>query len=289
MSEPLIQLTVCSVGTRHVKIWRLEDQNEPPKPTPPQNETNQGLASTGAKTFQGRNCLLGPLLDATFTAIAVLSPSKAIVGSDRGDICLLDDTDGMQRFTKISSIDFAITAMTLGSMTKVHIAGAQGNFRSLNSSDLVVVKSSPSSPAPSNRSSSGPGNSNSTHVVAMAPLGDKLVTVDSRRAIKLLEFESHDTETDNGTVVHRLPAHGDAILGVRSLPNPTTLGASFFTWSADGAVVFWDQDSISKRTFHVELEQIQGYEDNFVNELKVVRSSINVEFLVSGDKYGVLR
>lgn len=90
-------------------------------------------------------------------------------------------------------------------------------------------------------------------------------------------------------MVRDLPAHKDACLGVRSLPPNHDSEAAFFTWSAGGAVLFWNLDGICKAEFQIEVEQPTDADDEVLNELKVVRVSKDGGFFVSGDKYGVLR
>jgi WD40 repeat protein len=66
------------------------------------------------------------------------------------------------------------------------------------------------------------------------------------------------------------------------------MGASYFTWAADGTILFWNVDGTFKDSLHVALEQIEGL-DALPNELRTVHASADASFLVTGDKYGVLR
>lgn len=76
---------VISVGTRHVKVWRLERVTPiSPLKTRLELETNPPASPT-PKTFSGRNCLLGALIDATFSTAVGLSDSKAVVCTIQGD------------------------------------------------------------------------------------------------------------------------------------------------------------------------------------------------------------
>lgn len=91
------------------------------------------------------------------------------------------------------------------------------------------------------------------------------------------------------SLIRELPAHKDACLGVRLLPQNRFSDALFFTWSAGGAVLFWNLDGVTRGEFQVELEQPMESEDDVPNELKVVRVSEQGDLFVTGDKYGVLR
>lgn len=44
-----------------------------------------------------RNGLLGDLLEATSTSVIALSADQAVICSDAGDVCLLEDTEKAQR------------------------------------------------------------------------------------------------------------------------------------------------------------------------------------------------
>jgi len=125
-------------------------------------------------------------------------------------------------------------------------------------------------------------------ISAVACLADYIITVDSQHAIRLLNPCSPDDETIVGDTLHTLPAHGDAVLGVNAgLSQPNVLDASYYTWAADGTIIFWDQGT-SKGSLRVPLEQMEG-PDVVWNELKTAHVSADGSFLVTGDKHGVLR
>lgn len=90
-------------------------------------------------------------------------------------------------------------------------------------------------------------------------------------------------------VIRELSAHKIAVLGVRLLPKGNAFGADFFTWAADGVVMFWNTDGECQKEFQVEVEQPAENDEDVSNELKVVRVSQDGDFFVAGDKYGVLR
>jgi hypothetical protein len=50
------------------------------------------LTGSAYKTLPGRNCILDSLKEANFTSVVTVAPNKAIVATDKGDICLIDDT-----------------------------------------------------------------------------------------------------------------------------------------------------------------------------------------------------
>ncbi|KAF2497980.1 WD domain-containing protein, partial [Lophium mytilinum] len=281
--------SLVTVGTRHVKVWRTEEPVLPSTPSRSrQSDANFMITSAPHKTLPGRNCLLGSLLETTFTSVVAVSPSKAIVCSDKGDICLIDDTEGTQRFSKIADAGFGVTAMAMDSNGRLHLAGSQGGLRTLHINDLLVTQTPPPSPPPRVQSPIIALTSDSAQVEAVTPILDYLVTVDSRHSIRLSRLTNPDDESVLGDVVQKLPAHGEPVLGVRALPLPNLFGSSFFTWSAGGSILFWSREGVCKEDLQVSLEQVDNGDED-LNELRTVSASYGAKYIVSGDKYGVLR
>ena len=255
----------------------------------------------------GRNSLLGALSDSIFTCVARISDNKAIICSEKGDICLLDDSDGNQRLTKVAHAGFGVSCVAVNpDGDYAWVAGKQGNIRcvalesmrariTLKGTRALVLKHliSPATPpdSPSSRSGSPslPFGSRPANVVAMASMAGHLLTVDSSHSIKVVNMTTSDGAPVPHSVMHELPAHRDPVMGVRLLPQPNLFDSWFFTWSSGGSVLFWDMDGCTKGEMSVELEQLVSPEDETSNELKVVQSSPQGDFFVSGDKFGVLR
>ncbi|KAF2190746.1 WD40 repeat-like protein [Zopfia rhizophila CBS 207.26] len=281
--------SLITVGTRHVKVWRIEDPNSPTRPSKlRQSEPSFVLSNGTHKTLPGRNCLLESLLETNFTSVVAVAPSKAIVASDKGDICLIDDTDGAQRFSKVADAGFAVTSMTVDSKGRLHLASSQGGLKTLNVGEIINVLTPPPSPPPRVESPVVTLSTDPIQVEAVTPLIDYLVTIDSQHSIRLSTLCSAEDESLVGNVVQKLPAHGDSVLGVAALGKSNAVDASFFTWSAEGSILFWSQEGICKDSLQVTLEQIEGSEAD-ANELKTVSASVDASYIVTGDKYGVLR
>ncbi|RDI82251.1 hypothetical protein Vi05172_g7952 [Venturia inaequalis] len=275
---------VVTVGTRHVKIWRVEGSSSSTPVKLLASLLTQQTSNSGHNILSGRNCLLGPLLEATFTSIVSISSTKAIVCSEAGDICLLDDSEGRQAFYKLANAGFSVTAISLGVKGTVLLAGKGGVMKSLKIETLLKSKSleiSERSPSVDESCAEPP------FMVALAPLGNHVAAIDTNRFIRLIKPPVPDT-VGSPEVALQLPAHGGPVLGVRPFTEVKKAGANFFTWSADGTILFWDIDGSCKRTIDVELEQPDNYEET-QNELKVVRLCSSGDALVTGDKCGVLR
>ena len=276
------------MGTRHVKVWRIEDLGSISK-APKSRQSDFSFASSSVhKTLPGRNCVLESLLETNFTSVVAVTPSKAIVASDKGHICLLDDSDGTQRFSKVAEAGVAVTSMAVDTKNRIHLAGSQGGLKTLSISDLVEALTPPPSPPPRVESPTITLTTDSSKIEAVGSLVDYLVTIDCQHSIRLSHLCDSDDETLIGSVVQKLPAHGDSVLGVTHLKKLNSAEASFCTWSAGGCVLFWSNEGVCRDSLQVPLEQLSSG-DVDVNELRTVTASSDATVLVSGDKYGVLR
>ena len=269
-------------------MWRIEDSNSTPRQSKVRQSDAASLIGSMHKTLPGRNCLLESLLEANFTSVVAVAPSKAIVASDKGDICLIDDSDGTQRFSKVAEAGVVVTSMAVDGKGRLHLASNHGGLRTLNIRDTITAMAPPPSPPPRVESPTVTLTSTADKIEAVASLVDYIVTIDSNHSIRLSHLCAPEDDALLGEVVQKLPAHGAPVLGVASLGMPNSTDACFYTWSTGGSVLFWSPDGICKETVRVPLEQMDGaYADT--NELRIVSASSDANLLVTGDKYGVLR
>lgn len=270
--------SVITVGLRLVKIWRPHDAS------PGCHDAAEQKAQRTHKPLAGRNVLLGDLLEATFTCAAPLSHDKAIVCTDGGDVCLVDDTEKTARMTKLDKMDFGITAACLDAAGRhLLVTGSDGSMRTLDVAELTARgPPSPTDSAPPSPSKRGP-----CHFVAVGSIGDTAVTVDSQHGIQTRPLPAQPGEISEDQIIQNLPAHSDAVLGVRALSTRADSGAAFLTWSASGTVIFWSGDCEVRALFNVPIDQsVDMY--NIVNELRAV-TSFAAKSAISGDRYGMLR
>lgn len=291
---------LITVGTRHVKVWSLEERSPVQRVSSKPRQSDMFVGSTN-KPLSGRNCVLGDLQDAIFTSVCQVAPNKAIVASERGDLCLIDETDREQTFFRMAHAGFSVSSMAVDGKGRLHLAGSQGGLKTLTVASLTSKVTPP--PSPSTQGSRGDSPSISitdcsNPISAMGCLTDHIVTVDSQRAIRLSHLcatpqdpssaaNSTDDDASIGDVIHTLPAQGDSVLGVRVLARPNSLDGAYYTWAADGTVIFWSQTGSTQRYLQVALEP--SPEADLPNELRTVRASSDASFLVTGDKLGVLR
>jgi WD40 repeat protein len=279
---------LITVGTRHVRIWKVDDPKSSMRISKARASDISFLNGSFHKPLQGRNCVLDSLKEAIFTSVVAVAPNKAIVASDRGDVCLIDDTGSDQRFIKLFDAGFAVSSMAVDGKGRLHIASNQGGLKTVTVREVTENISPPPSPHPRVESPTV-CVTDSNQIGVIACLADHVVTVDSQRAIRLSHLCAVEDDAAVGDVAHMLPAHGDSVLGVSALSaHPNALDASYYTWAADGTVLFWNGDGTFRESIHVALEQLDST-DAMPNELRTVRASADASYLVTGDKYGVIR
>lgn len=276
---------LVTIGTRHVKVWRVEESN----PTTPARQTDalQSLTTPDHKTLLGRNCILGDLLEATFTTIVPLNSSRAIVCSDQGTVCLISDEGGHQRFIKLADVPFPVTAATLMDEQRLFLCGGRGEVKVLK-----IETTRPIPVADKQLHEVGSPNDASSmrtrQIVAFSQLRDLIATLDVCGVIQLMKVTHKDDKRTTWETAYKLPAHGGPVLGVRAIENANGQDASFFTWAGDGTVLFWNSEGHCAKELHIKVEQL-SLEDGLPNELKVAKLVTSKGLLVTGDKYGIMR
>uniref|UniRef100_A0A093V2X6 Mitogen-activated protein kinase-binding protein 1 n=2 Tax=Talaromyces marneffei PM1 TaxID=1077442 RepID=A0A093V2X6_TALMA len=259
--------TLITAGVRHVKVWRLDSRPGSPSKLRPNSDNFSSSFSGNPKALSGRNCLLGSLGEHTFTCIASVSDCEAIICTDSGAVCLLDDSEGNQKLTVVKHVPFGLTSAAVAPESGIVWLGGRGRkslkLRMEDIREWTKVRSpSPTSPV------------------------DTLIP----KAIHICPVDSFGNGDDEDVLRDSLvPAHRDQVLGVGPLKLPNVYKADFFTWSCEGSVNFWDMQGRCRASKKVELEQLAWGEDEVANELKVLRVAEDANAFVSGDRYGVLR
>ena len=283
--------SVISVGTRHVKVWRLEHA-ESISPTKGRADALRGSemppSSPVPKALAGRNCLLGSLMDAVFTTVVAIAHEKAILCTEHGDICLLDDTDQNQRIEKLTHVDFKILCISVHkSRDSIVVAGSEGRFKIMSVHDLEKHKGNITSSEISTASNSRVDDAPRPllDILAVGFLGqDRLLMMDASHTMFVREAQI--LQDNQATILKEIAAHDSPILGVNALQRPNKRDADFLTWSSQGTALFWALDGTCTYRVDIPLSREVSFDDNGPNELKVVRAFLNLEYLVFGDKYG---
>ena len=242
------------------------------------------------KAFAGRNCLLGSLMDATFTSITVISEWKAILCTAQGDICMLDDSHQTQRLERVARVDFGILCVVFDHIYDlVWVGGRQGTMRCMHLNTLIKPTVSSLQPGTITSSSSSSFET-LPDIIAIGFVRGRIITIDSHRVFEIRGLVNSAGVSVIGSASKRLPAHESAVLGVSDLLSKSTVdGPDFLTFSARGSILFWRLDGTCTGSMKIPLDQPIHSEDSDINTVKVVVPLGSDEHLLSGDKMGVLR
>ncbi|KAF9893722.1 hypothetical protein FE257_009891 [Aspergillus nanangensis] len=281
--------SLITAGTRHVKVWRLPESGAgSPSKSRPNGDLAPIAPNITPQALSGRNCLLGSLAENTFTSVASISDQEAVLGTDTGALCLLDDRGCSQKLNFVQDVGFAITSLTVDSDRSHVWIGGRG--QRMQGFSIESLRLSPrSSPSETSRQSSPEQRPKGPALICMGSLTSHLVTVDATKAIHIYPMESLGDDHEQTQVETTMSAHRDAVLGIRSLRTPNEWNANFLTWASKGTVNFWNVDGKCQGSRAVTLEQLAGNDNDLSNELKVLRTTDDLDLFVSGDKFGVLR
>ena len=281
--------SIVSVGVRHVKVWRPEPAFSPsPQKSSHRSDVTDLTVppSPSSKTLAGRNTLLGSLLEATFTCIAVVSNHKAITCTDGGDVMVLDDSGGAQQLHKVTKVDYSVKCLTVDSAREVvWIGGDKGEVQRLPYNALSAVELVEERHEPSNVCASYILPESSVPA-SLGMVRDRLLSIDSQRNIRIYDGLE---EEDRLTVSRSSRAHSSAVLGVNILMTVDCEPTGFISWDTKGLVIFWTLSGNFEAFAEVYLDQLPSNGEIEPNELRVVRPFIGSSFFVSGDRYGTLR
>ncbi|KAJ4424547.1 hypothetical protein N0V82_000871 [Gnomoniopsis sp. IMI 355080] len=271
---------LVTFGTRHVRAWKVVDEAQhPPSPTKPTKGSETNVTSQQQKTLPGRNVLLGSLLDASFTCGLPLDDSHALLCSDGGDICILDNTSGQTKLILLTTMEYGIVCCTRFGPQAL-IGGRNGRVAKLDVQSMV-----------DGASDAIIGDDQSLVVLAaMGFIHDQLVTIDSDRSINIWKAGRRpgaDADTSSRTT---LPGQNEPVLGIQSLTQNHASRAAFFTWSASGKVLLWTLDGYVQEDFQIAVDQVySGNDVEPLNQLCAIRADESGAIFVAGDRVGVLR
>lgn len=271
---------LITFGVRHVKFWKVE---ESPSGSPVKQKFGSESAPTTPQSQQkalpGRNILLGSLIDSTFTCATVVDDGRAILCTENGDVCLLEDDGKQMKLQRVMRLGFPATSITLQDLT-AYVGGKGGQFATLNvtsvvdfRSDCVITKTQ--SP---------------TGLVALGFMSDEsLVTIDVRHSINVWRPQYIPGQSADVAPLIPIPGQGGPITGVQLLSKPNPAGASFMTWSASGRLMHWDLDGQIKSTMNLAFDRTSVNADLDVdNQITAVRSTDSGD-IVYADRLGILR
>ncbi|KAF2860861.1 WD40 repeat-like protein [Piedraia hortae CBS 480.64] len=259
-----INKTILTVGLRFVKVWKPDEGDCRRQDSPrvrPDGPLGNSVLSPRHKVLNGKNCLLGDLIDANFVA-ALPVGNQAILCTESGSICLIDET----RLTIVNEVDFDVSALRLEG-DQVSVCGTQSIYIPLDElkTGITAVKEQK---RVANQQDA---------IVATAGLGATAVEILSNGSLRL---------TSKWTS-HQLPAHKGAINGVLPIDSNELPDAAFLTFSCDGGVCIWDKSGNIVSELSVLIETSPQTFD-LVNELRSVALLTTNAVISCGDRYGAI-
>lgn len=272
--------SLVTVGTRHVKLWRIQDSYE---------DVSQRVWTdpNTAAVLSGRNCVLGELMDQVFTAVAAISYTKAVVCSESGDVCILDDSDSVPTLTRFATTGFTVTTIAVQRQSCVLVAGG-ANIGVMFSFTQILDFPIAETAHPIAHGTSAALVRNDSSVTALGFLENQLVTLDSNRNMNVIQWPTANHPSPDLTECARMSAHSTAVLGVRGLDSVNELRASFLTWSGDGNISFWTVSGDVARRIVFLPDNLDNAREQ-ANQLTTVHTFGNLRSVVAGDRLGFLR
>ncbi|KAK2136530.1 WD40-repeat-containing domain protein, partial [Fusarium oxysporum II5] len=273
--------SLITFGVRHVKMWKPDDGptisptkqkffSEQPASTPPSQ-----------RTLPGRNILLGPLLEDTFTCAAVVKNSSLIICSETGGVCIMAEDDRQMKLQKVLGLDFSISTIAVKDNI-AYVGGRHGHFAVL---DIEAVLDAQPPSACIKETTFCP-----TGQVALGFLANKLVTIDSQQSIDIWSSDHVPGKNTKAVASIPIPGHGQSVTGIQVLERPNDLNASFLTWTVSGNVSFWTLEGQVKASIDVPIGMTEPENElDPVNQLTCARATNDAKLLISADRMGVLR
>lgn len=270
---------LITFGTRHVRAWKVVDEAQrPPSPTKRRIGTDTNPPST-QKSLPGRNVLLGSLLETSFTCGLPIDDSHALLCSDGGDVCLLDNTSGQMKLTQVTVMGYGINCCTRCGPLAL-IGGRNGQVAKLDIEGVMDC-------------ASNAVIADERGLVVLAAMGfvqDQLVTIDSDRSINIWKAEMLPAAYAEASSHTALPGQNEPVLGIQSLTKPQSSGFVFFTWSASGKILLWNLDGLVEESLDIAVDDVYtGNDIEPLNQLCVVKADESGKVFAAGDRVGVLR
>ena len=263
--------SIITVGIRSVKIYRKPTPSTPSTPNRSPTKSKfrlEVISSPGPRVLQGRNAILGSLVEATFTSVCEISDSMAAIGSENGDICILRTLPGTQKLESVIKLTSGVTCLATHNTRGSLVVASRIELSEYRLYDLSRFQFS---------------KLRSVHLqiplLSISPIQEKIMCVDVLRRVNLLDLDREESHVNT-------PSHSSAVLGTEIILEESK-PVGFVTYEANGTVLSWELDGTFKESHVIAL----GNDETLIesNELRVLRLSKDVSFFISGDKRGMLR
>ena len=276
---------LVSYGVRHVKVWRIEKAASPKKTRLGADLAIVPPSSPAPKTFSGRNCILGRLIDATFTSAVAITNQELILATSRGEVCFLDDKTGCQRLECVAQVSFTINCVYHDPGTdNLWVAGGAGGIQSFS---LKRLRSQQPCNDPPDVGGDG---TEKVRFIALGGVCDRLVTMNSEHVIEIKSESNPQDPNASMTTLKILSAHESRVLGVCLLDDWDESDENvFLTYSAQGIGLVWRLDGSCIAKIRVPLDVPISNIGLDENELKVLMTLDTKKLLLAGDKLGIVQ
>lgn len=213
---------------------------------------------------------------------------RAIVCSDEGDVCLLDDTSTTPVFRKIADAGFIVNAATIHDGGWLVVGGAKGQLIAYQLADLLSADQSPDFTSRLVRRDGNPKDG-PAGAVGLVSMGQELILLGSDRFLTVLIPSLEDEATDIFPAASTFCSHSSAVLGVISTSGSSTSGVAFITFSTDGKILMWDLSGRCLSSLQTPLAQNLDFHDGSPNELKAITYLEKAGLIITGERSGVLQ
>ncbi|KAL9596157.1 MAG: hypothetical protein Q9219_005977 [cf. Caloplaca sp. 3 TL-2023] len=284
--------SIVSVGNRNVKIWRTERPSSPSKLRRGLDGVGDGsTASPIPRTFSGRNCLLGTLKDSRFTCVVGISEDRAILGTQDGVVCLLNDANRSQHLYQVSKKNYSITCITLDRSSGIVWLGGSSMGPEALPLDALLTAENLSIPLERQKMNVIKNKFNiegTSNDLALCCADNRLIAANSGCCMRIYDVSPNPGDAPVLTSIQAFPGHDSTIQGVVIMSEINDTQSDFLTYSTNGLVLHWSLAGTCTCRFLVHLNQPLDRSSQDSNELRVVRVAPTITKLLAGDKAGYL-
>ncbi|KIW94304.1 uncharacterized protein Z519_05620 [Cladophialophora bantiana CBS 173.52] len=283
---------VITVGTRCVRLWQIQGaRKQSPARRLRYRPSEAHLSSPGPVPLQSRNVLLGPMVDSTFTCAVSVDEINVVIGTETGQICLVDTSQNVLELKVLKKLDFSITSIAfipehrrllVGTPHGVHSEDFDVLRREENKSPSKLLSRKPR--LSSIRRSLGLLDQAAKSLVAIGTLIDHTITLNNDGCLQIQRRGMEDGDNPQPTFA----AHKSVILGVRTLPDSAAQG-NFFTYSKNGEIKFWSCNGTLLKQESLPPDTAESRDDEFENELTQMRFLSPHDSFIAGDRFGLLK
>ncbi|KIY01960.1 uncharacterized protein Z520_02098 [Fonsecaea multimorphosa CBS 102226] len=283
---------VITVGTRCVRLWQIQGATkQSPTRRLRYRPSEAPSSSPGPVPLQSRNVLLGPMVDSTFTCAVSVDEVNVVIGTETGQICLVDVAQNVLELKVMKKLDFSITSIAfipedrkllIGTPHGVHSEQFDVLRKEENKSPSKLLSRKPR--LSSIRRSLGLLDQAERSLVAIGTLRDHTITLNNDGCLQI----QHRGLEDGDNLQPTFAAHKSVILGVRTLPESAAQG-NFFTYSKNGEIKFWSCNGALLKQESLLPDTAESRDDDFENELTQMRFLFPQNIFIAGDRFGLLK